>query len=488
MSPLNVLSVTPEFYPLVKTGGLADVTGALPGALAPLGIDMRTLMPAYRGIRAKVGETEELHAFAELMGGSARLLAATLEPGTRLLLLDAPHLYDRPGGPYLDEHGRDWPDNARRFAALSLVAAEIGQGLLGDWRPAVVHGHDWQAGLAPAYLALNRPSRPRTVHTIHNLAFQGIFPAWMLNELRLPIGAFATDGFEYYGQIGFLKAAIFYADRVTSVSPTYAREICYPELGMGLDGILRAKAGGTLGIVNGIDTDVWNPATDRFLAKTFDAEHLDDRAENKRALRERLGLDQDASPLLCVISRLSGQKGLDLLLQILPRLIEQGAQLALLGSGDAWMEQGFLAAAEHHPGRIACVIGYDEPLSHLLQGGSDAILVPSRFEPCGLTQLYGLRYGCLPIVARVGGLADTIVDANDAALADEVATGFQFTPVTAAEFGDAVERAIHLYHQPEVWATMQRRAMSRELGWPKRAREYAAIYRELVGREQEVSP
>ncbi|WP_200840530.1 glycogen synthase, partial [Geminicoccus flavidas] len=311
---LSVLSVASECYPLIKTGGLADVVGALPRALAPHGAAVRILLPAYRQVMGRVAQAEECLRLADLFGGDARLLAGATDTGLSLFLLDAPHLFDRPGGPYLDAAGLDWADNAQRFAALSLVAAWLGQGLLPGYRPDIVHAHDWQAGLAPAYLALARGSRPATVLTVHNLAFQGQFPARLLDELRLPRSAFVPEGVEYYGQIGFLKAGLNYADRITTVSPSYAREIRTPELGMGLDGLLNARAARLSGIVNGIDLDRWNPASDPLLAKNYAVGSLEDRAANKAALCQRLGLDQDGSPLFCVITRLTWQKGADLTL------------------------------------------------------------------------------------------------------------------------------------------------------------------------------
>lgn len=476
---LRVLQVAAEAFPLVKTGGLADVVGALPGALAREGVELRTLLPLYPAVRARLERAEPVLDLGELMGGPARLLAGDAA-GLALFLLEADHLFDRPGGPYQGPDGADWPDNARRFAALSWAARELGLGALPTWRPDIVHAHDWQAGLAPAYLELSGRPRPATVTTVHNLAFQGQFPAGLLAELRLPPSAFTIEGVEYYGAIGFLKAGLVYADRLTTVSPTYAREITTPAFGMGLDGLLRARADRLTGIVNGIDERVWDPANDPALPEPFDAERLDRREASRRALRERLGLEDGAGPLFATVTRLSWQKGCDLLLEALPRLLALGGRFAILGAGEPSLEGAFLEAARGHPGRIACRIGYDEPLSHLIQAGADAILVPSRFEPCGLTQLYALRYGAVPIVARVGGLADTVIDANDAALADGVATGIQFAPVTVEALVDALERAVLLWRDRERWRALQRRGMTRAVGWSARAPAYARLYRELV--------
>ena len=478
---LRVLAVASELFPLIKTGGLADVTGALPLALRPFGVDVRTLLPAYPRVKDALPDAEPVAEIDGLFGGPARLLAATAPTGASLLLLEAGHLYDRPGGPYQAPDGRDWPDNAFRFAALAWVAREVALGRAGGWQPDLVHAHDWQTGLAPAYLALAGGTRPRTVMTIHNLAFQGQVDPALREALRLPPEAWSVDGVEYYGAVGFLKAGLYYADRITTVSPTYAREIRTPVQGMGLDGLLRHRARDLVGILNGIDEGVWDPARDPLLPTTYDSQDLTGRTAAKAELMRRLGLEEATQGfLLGVVSRLSWQKGLDLLLATLPDFLERGGRLALLGAGDPDLEAGFRSAAAAHPGRVGCFFGYDEALAHLVQAGSDAVLVPSRFEPCGLTQLCALRYGALPIVARVGGLADTVVDANATALADGVATGFCFAPVTAEALMDALDRALALFADRPVWQAMQRRAMTREVGWEGPARAYARLYESLV--------
>jgi len=353
---MRVLSVASEFFPLLKTGGLADVVGALPGALAPFGVDMRSLLPAYPAVLKAVGAGREVAELAALPGGPGRLRAVEHD-GRVLYLLDAPQLFDRPGNPYADATGADWPDNALRFAALAWAAARIGQGGDPEWQPAIVHCHDWQSGLTPAYLRLGDAvagASPKTVMTIHNLAFQGQFSPALLGELGLPATAFRTDGLEYYGSLGFLKAGLYYADKLTTVSPTYALEIQTQGQGMGLDGLLRARAADLLGIVNGIDEGVWNPAADPFLPVAYDVAGLERKAGNKRALQERLGLVVDDGAFLCsVVSRLSHQKGMDLLLEALPALLAGGGQLALLGSGDAGLEAAFQAAAERRAGEVA---------------------------------------------------------------------------------------------------------------------------------------
>jgi starch synthase len=480
MTPLGVLAVASEIFPLVKTGGLADVVGALPGALAQKGVEVRTLIPGYPAVTAAIENARTVWIVADLFGGEARLLA-TRAADLDLLILDAPHLFARPGNPYLGPDGQDWPDNAVRFAALAQVAADISGGSVKGYRPAVLHAHDWQAGLAPAYLHYRGGSRPGTVMTVHNLAFAGKAPRDLLARLGLPPEAYAIDGVEFHGTISPLKAGLRFADRITTVSPAYAAEIRTEEAGMGFDGLLRARAGVLTGILNGIDTAVWDPESDPLIAARFSRRTLAKRTANKAALQARLGLEQEeAAPLFGVVSRLTWQKGMDLLLACLPALRALGAQLALVGTGEADIEARFRNEATHAPDRFGCVIGYDESLAHLVQAGADALLVPSRFEPCGLTQLCALRYGAVPVVARVGGLADTVIDANAAALAADVATGVQFTPVNAAMLELALRRTVALHRQASVWRLLQANGMQTDVSWRDPARQYAALYRDLV--------
>jgi starch synthase len=481
MTAVDVLSVASEIYPLVKTGGLADVVGALPKALAAEGVRMRTLIPGYPDVMLALREAAEVHAFGDLPGGPARLLAARVA-GLDLLVLDAPKLYARSGNPYTGTDGKDWPDNALRFGALAAAAAGIARGAVAAFRPNVVHGHDWQAGLVPAYLRYSGDGpRAASIMTVHNLAFQGQFPRELLPALRLPAESLSVEGIEYYGSIGFLKGGLALADRITTVSPTYAWEIRTPEGGMGLDGVLRQRADVLSGIINGIDIDVWDPARDPHLRQPFDVKRIALRAANKAALQERLGLAVNPGAFLFgVVSRLTWQKGLDLLPEVLPALDASGAQLALLGAGDPALEKRFADAASKRPGRMAAVIGYDEALAHQIQAGIDALLMPSRFEPCGLTQLCALRYGAVPVVARVGGLVDTVVDANEMALAAGAGTGVQFAPVTAEQLLFAVQRVGALARDRAQWRRIQHRAMTTDVGWTRPARRYAALYRELV--------
>lgn len=480
MAPLRVLCVASEIYPLLKTGGLGDVVGALPAALAGEGVTVRSLVPGYPVVVEKLRGAQTVHAFAALQGGPARLLAAQVG-GLDLYVLDAPHLFARSGNPYVGPGGADWPDNALRFAALGDVAAQLGRGLDRTFLPQVVHAHDWQAGLAPAYLHYGGAPRPGTVMTVHNLAFQGQFPRERLAALGLPARAWSVEGVEYYGTISFLKAGLMLADRITTVSPTYATEVRTPGLGMGFDGVLRQRAGVLSGILNGIDEAAWNPATDPHLVARFDAKHVARRAPNKAALQGRFGLALDPQALLfAVVSRLTWQKGMDVLLAALPRIAAVGGQLALLGTGDKALETAFSAAAKAQPGRVAAVIGYEEALAHLVQAGADALLVPSRFEPCGLTQLCAMRYGCVPVVARVGGLADTVIDANEMALAADAGTGIQFGPVAVEALQLAIDRTAALWRDRAAWRGLQRRAMAADVSWRRPAKHYAALYRELV--------
>lgn len=476
---MRLLFVASECAPFIKTGGLADVIGAVPKALADAGAEVRILIPAYPALASLVAAGRPVMRFDDLFGGAARVVAAQAG-GLDLLLLDAAHLYDRPGNIYLGPDGQDWPDNDLRFAALSYAAAGLARKGIGGWRPDVIHAHDWQAGLVPAYLRQAGDTTP-VVTTIHNIAFQGVFGADRLDALKLQSTLFTQDGIEYYGNISFLKAGLQLSDKITTVSPTYAAELMTPEFGMGMEGLLRARQGDLKGILNGIDLDAWTPETDPDLVAPYSARSVRGKALNRAEVLRRFDLGQGDGPLFCVISRLTEQKGLDLLLDCLPGLVGQGAKLALLGSGEPGLERGFVEAARRHNGSVGTIIGYDEALSHLMQGGSDAILIPSRFEPCGLTQLYGLRYGTLPVVARTGGLADTVIDANDAALQAGCATGIQFPPGSALMLGHAIARTCAIYRDRKTWTGMMRRAMRHPVGWDRSAGEYLDVYRAAMG-------
>lgn len=476
--PGRVLSVASEYVPLIKTGGLADVAGALPGALAGQGWDMRTLLPAYPDLIARTEADSVLWSDPDLFGGPARVRAGQVGADT-VLLLDAPHLYDRNGGPYGDPE--DFPDNAKRFAALSWAASCIAiEGLSDGWTPDILHGHDWQAGFAPAYLRFAGDTRVRTVMTIHNIAFQGNAPAAMLGQLRLPFDAFNSDTLEYWGHLSSLKAGLATADAITTVSPTYAAELMRGDFGMGLEGLMAYRAGDLHGILNGIDDAVWNSETDPEIAQTYSRTSLGRKKANRDGLMAEFGLTGIDGPLAIVVSRLTDQKGIDLIVTTAADFVAQGGGLAILGSGERRLEEALKDLAKAHPDRIGLRIGYDEALSHRMFAGGDVVLVPSRFEPCGLTQLYGLRYGCVPVVALTGGLADTVIHANPMARQAGVATGVQFHPIDAMAFGQALRTVVDLHRDTKGWALMQKRGMSQSLGWDTSALTYAALYESLT--------
>jgi starch synthase len=477
---IRVLAVASEIFPLVKTGGLADVTGALPLALGTAGAETTTMVPGYPAVLDALTGAVAVHHFPDLFGGRATVLQATAA-SLDLLALDAPHLYARPGNPYLGPDGREWFDNGVRFAGLGAAAAAIGAGIVPGLAFDIVHAHDWQAAMAMVYLHFHDGPRPGTILTVHNLAFQGRYPGDLFPRLGLPGSAFTPDALEHYGDVDFLKGGLSYADRITTVSPTYAREITGIDNGMALDGLLRNRTAVLSGILNGIDDIVWNPATDPLIPARYARGKLARRAVNKAALQQRMDLTRSPGALLVgVISRLTSQKGLDMLVDKIDGLAANGIQLAVLGSGDPALERAFAAAAERHHGTIGCVVGYDEPLAHLIEAGSDALLVPSRFEPCGLTQLYALRYGSIPVVSRVGGLADSVIDANEAALAAGVATGIQFWPATPEALEDALHRLLALWRNRPIWERMQRNAMAADVSWRASASRYVALFQSLL--------
>jgi len=478
---LQVLSVASEAVPLVKTGGLADVVGALPAALVPHDVEVTTLLPGYPAVLAGMGERRTIRSWDSLLGEPAHLLSGTLGDHP-LLVLDAPAHFGRGGDLYTDASGGDWPDNWRRFCALGKAAAEIARSEGGRGFD-LVHAHDWQAATAPAYLQFARGSaghRVPSVLTVHNMSFQGWFDAAVFAATELPDEAWSLDGVEHHGGFCMLKAGLALATAVTTVSPTYAAEIRGAEFGMGFEGLVRARGAAVSGILNGIDIASWSPNDDPALTARYDVDNLNEREANKRALEAQFDLEAGDGPLFIVISRLTWQKGMDVLLECLDHLVGIGGRLALLGSGDAGIEAGFHEAAVRHEGRIGIRIDYDEALSHRMQGGGDAILVPSRFEPCGLTQLYGLAYGCVPVVARTGGLADTVIDANPAALAAGVATGIQHGPVHYDTLCNALTRAVELYGQAETWRQLQRNGMACDFSWETSGRAYAELYRSLT--------
>ncbi|KQP19770.1 glycogen synthase GlgA [Pseudorhodoferax sp. Leaf267] len=480
---MKVLQVAAEVFPLVKTGGLADVVGALPQALAAVGADVRLLLPGLPAILAGIETPSLVCELGPMFGaGRVRLLRGMLAPALPVYVVDAPYLYDRPGNPYLAADGAEWADNLQRFALLGWVAAHVAAGELDPgWQPDVLHAHDWHAALACAYVAARPVRSVATVFTVHNLAFHGLFSPTDFFLLGLPSRFMAPSALEFHGQFSFIKAGLKFASRITTVSPTYAQEIRTPELGSGLDGVIRARGNHVSGILNGVDPEVWSPASDAQIAAHFSAADLGGKAQCKAALQQALGLTVDAgAPLFTIVSRLTSQKGLDLVLDALPDLLHQGAQFAVQGSGDAVLEHAFRQAMAQHPGRVAVRLGYDENFAHQMIAGADAMLVPSRFEPCGLTQLYALRYGTVPVVRRVGGLADTVVDASDDHLRQDRATGFVFGPATADALGRAMQRAVVAFRQPTLWQQLMRRGMAQNFSWEPVAQQYLALYHEAV--------
>jgi starch synthase len=480
---VRVLFVTSEAYPLVKTGGLADVSASLPRALQSLGHQVTLLMPAYREALAAAGPLGVKLAATRDVGGQHVRLLQTRLPGSRnkVWLLDCPALFDRPGNPYHDADGHAWADNAERFMLLCRVGALLAEDAFDlGWRPEVVHCNDWQSALVPLLLHARRP-RPALVFTIHNLAYQGLFSREDFERLGIAPHYWHPDALEFHGSFSFIKGGIVFADRVTTVSPSYAREIQTEEFGHGLDGLLRHRAPVLSGILNGIDTTAWNPSRDPALALNYGTATLARKRQNKIALQAEMGLDTDPSvPLCAFIGRLAQQKGIDLLLGALPELLAYPAQAVMLGSGDAAYETALAALADAHPGRIALRIGYDEALAHRIEAGADIFLMPSRFEPCGLNQMYSLRYGTVPVVHHVGGLADTVVDATPEALADASANGFSFRGADAGALVAAARRALASRADTMLWTRLQLTGMRRDFSWRHSARAYEQLYRDAL--------
>ena len=479
---MRILQVSAELFPLLKTGGLADVAGALPPALAAAGQDVRVLLPGFPAILEGLGATAEVATFHAPWGEPATLRRGLIGD-IPAYAIDAPALYDRPGNPYERPDRQPYDDNHRRFALLGWAASLLARGLDPAWQPEVVHAHDWHAAMAPAYMAFAPGGGPHiaSVFTVHNLAYQGLFAPWHFGGLGLPDAAFDVNGLEYHGQGSFMKAGLYFANRLTTVSPTYAREIQTPEQGCGLDGLLRSRSGALTGILNGVDDAVWNPAADALLPQTYDVRRPAGKAQCKAALQQELGLavDPDA-PLFVLVSRLTEQKGLHLVLGGLDALLAQGGQLALLGSGDGWLEAAFRQRAAAAPQAVSATIGYSEALAHRLFGAGDVTLVPSMYEPCGLTQMYGLKYGALPLVHRVGGLADTVVDCALEHMADGSATGFVFDRFEVSAFEQAVRRAFALYHRSTDWRRVRAAAMRRPADWQTAADQYLHVYRQAL--------
>lgn len=486
---MRTLFVTSEMFPLVKTGGLADVSAALPQALLELGVDVRVMLPAYpQALEAAVDKQVPI-ALPDFLGCGpdqknkvSIIPARTPDTDVPLLLVDCPALYERAGGIYLNENGEEWGDNALRFGLLNHAAAYVGGGEFSPWQPDVVHAQDWHTGLVPLLMRHYSRQVP-TLFTLHNMAFQGLFPMDNAEKLGIDPEFRSVDGVEFYGRLCFLKTGIRYAKALNTVSPNYAREILTPEFGCGLEGLLRAR-GDLVGILNGIDTIAWNPAGDPFLVQRYSAEDLSGKQVCKLAVQKELGLERSTAqegaeaPLIAFISRLTTQKLADVVVEAVPTMVDMGAQFALVGNGDKALERQFTALAAQYPGQVAAKIGYNEEVAHRLYAGADMMLAPARFEPCGLTPLYAMRYGTVPVVRPVGGLADTIIPANMGSRSPE-ATGFSFSGETKADLIDCLKEAIAQYHSPLAWRRIQLRGMKRDCGWETPAREYSALYHQL---------
>ncbi len=475
---MRVLFATAEAWPLAKTGGLGDAAYGLARALSELGHDLRLLMPAYPGAAEQLEDAAQRYC-GVLEGRELTLIEGRLA-GTpiQVWLVDDPPLYGRIGAPYTTEGGEPWPDNHWRFCRLSRVAAALAAGDLLGWRAEILHGHDWQTALAPVFLR-DRADRPATVFSIHNLAYRGLFPAELYSRLGLPDDLWHMEGLEFHGQLAFIKGGLVLADALTTVSPTYAREIQTPALGWGLDGILSRRPETVAGIINGIDTEIWDPGTDPDIAARYEGPDPGARRVNRRVVADMMGLAGSDGPVIGFVGRLVEQKGVDLILAALPRLLSSGAQMVFLGRGERKLEAALRAVCERYPGRVGAIIGYSEALAHQVEAGCDLFLMPSRFEPCGLNQLYSLRYGTPPVVNPTGGLADTVIDV-DAPPSGQKGNGFRMAGENTVELAVAVERALRYWHDAEAWSAIQEQGMAGDYSWQPSAQAYSQLYERLA--------
>jgi len=477
----KVLYITSEAFPLIKTGGLADVAGSLPVALLKQSQDVRLLLPAYPEVISKISRSKILttHAY---YGLQATIIETRL-PGSNVLvwLVDCPAVFNRPGGPYIDQHGEAWDDNALRFTILCHAAVDIALDHLKlNWKPDIVHCNDWQTGLVPALLSLHK-DRPATVFTIHNLAYQGNFDYQTFTDLRLPDELWHMEGLEFYNQLSFMKGGLAYADKINAVSPNYAKEILQPEFGYGQDGLLINRQQDLSGIINGIDEKYWNPGTDNFITQKYNRRTLNKKVLNKTALQKQLSMPIDENiPMIGMVSRLVEQKGLDIILQSLDELIQLGAQIVILGTGDIHYEIQLSELANKHPDELKVIIGYNEELAHRIEAASDIYLMPSTFEPCGLNQLYSLRYGTLPIVTAVGGLADTVTDTNKESIANKTANGFIISEPTAESLITKMIQTLEIYKDTNTWRQLQDNAMGFDSSWATSADRYIHLYKQAL--------
>jgi starch synthase len=483
-SNLRVLFVTSEVYPLIKTGGLGDVSYSLPNALRKLGVDIRLLIPGYSPVVEKL-TLIEVHEDIRLypLREPVRILAGIMPDGiTPVYVIDYPKLYEREGSPYQDSKGKDWADNELRFGILSKIAAMFGSHQL-TFKPKIIHCNDWQTGLVPAFLTFNPNPRALTIMSVHNMAYQGIFGSQVVGLFGLPPESFSMFGLEYHGQVSFLKAGLYYANWITTVSPTYAKDIQTPKYGCGLQGLLTQRQAQLTGILNGIDTEIWNSETDAHLTYHYHANNLAGKTPNTQALRTRLGLAQPSSktiPLIGMVTRLTEQKGIDLVIPIIPELIKKGVQFAILGSGDKELEKRLQQLASSHPEHLSVTLGYDEELAHQIEAGANIFLMPSKFEPCGLNQMYSMRYGTIPIVRRTGGLADTVIDATTENIENQVATGLIFDEEDPRELLYCMQRALRLFRDKTTWQMMQLNGMKRDFSWHQSAQQYVSLYQRLL--------
>jgi starch synthase len=492
---LSILMVSAEVHPFAKVGGLADVLGALPKALAGLGHQVKIALPYYRAVKEKHLETRVVRGLerVEVELGSARRIAAVRTaclPGSsvEVLLIENDDLFGR-AGIYTDPAtGKDFPDNAERFVFFSRAVLQALDAM--PWQPDVIHCHDHQVGLIPAWLKTSLAGGQRfrdvgTVYTIHNLAYQGIYPlavgqmAGLPEDLTRPMGAL-----EFYGKVNMMKAGIVFSDIITTVSPTYAREIQTEEFGYGLDGVLRSRSSDVVGILNGADYEVWDPSIDALLPRKYTRENLEGKAVCKRQLCKRLGLKADASTALVgMVSRMVDQKGFDIVVEAMDALVGLGVSLAVLGTGDKKHSDALSAYARRLPGRVAVTVGFSEELAHLIEAGSDMFLMPSKYEPCGLNQLYSMRYGTIPIVRKTGGLADSVRDSDDG----EASTGFVFADYSAKAMVAAMERAVKAFARKDQWKELVGRAMAEDFSWGRSAKTYQEVYSAVLERRRTVS-
>ena len=475
----KILFVTSEAHPLIKTGGLADVCGSLPKALAELSQDIKLIIPNYQAL--KTSENVRFMCAIRVDNRNINILETRM-PDSHVIvwLVDYPAYYNYPGNPYVDEQGDSWPNNAERFGLFCRIAVEAAMDRINqDWKPDVVHCNDWQSGLVPALLSLEN-DRPSTLFTIHNMAYQGLFPATAAAKLNIPGQLWHPAGLEFHDMLSFIKGGLVYADYITTVSPTYAHEIQTAEFGYGLEGLLDHRKEFLGGIINGIDLDQWDAENDTLIAQTYSVSTLDKKQLNKAALQVKFALPvNDQVPILGLIGRLVEQKGIDLILECLPEMMEMDMQFVLLGSGDKDFEKQLKKLALLYPDKIAITIGYDEALAHLIEAGADIFLMPSRFEPCGLNQMYSQRYGTIPIVRKTGGLADTVTDTLPETLANQTASGVVFSEASSSALLEAIKRALILYSMPDYWKKMQINAMKKDFSWQRSAEQYLSLYENI---------